>query len=34
MVGVRGKNTVDEEVWYAQALEELPPFELLEVEAG
>jgi hypothetical protein len=34
MVGVWGKDTLDGDVWWDQALEELPLFELLEVEAG
>ena len=35
MAGVRGKDTLDEDVWYDQAPEEeLPLFELFEVEAG
>jgi membrane protein implicated in regulation of membrane protease activity len=34
IVGVRGKVAVDGIVWRDQALEELPLFELLELEAG
>lgn len=34
MVGVRGNDALDEDVWYDQALDELPAFELVEVEAG